>query len=82
MPVIIPWVGGTCLAVEKGMNAATMNFYCGLFESVDIILILHVLRPGDLFFDVGASVGTFTVLASGVSRNPLKNPLEYCHVQG
>lgn len=68
MPVIIPWVGGTCLAVEKGMNAATMNFYCGLFEPVDMVFILHVLRPGDLFLDVGASVGTFTILASGVSR--------------
>ena len=50
MPVIIPWVGGTCLAVEKGMNAATMNFYCGLFEPVDMVFILHVLRPGDIFF--------------------------------
>lgn len=27
---------------------------------------LHFLRPGDLFLDIGANVGTYTVLASGV----------------
>ena len=68
MPVVIPWIGGTKLAVEKGMNAATMNYYCKLFEAVDMTLLLHVLRPGDMFLDIGANVGTFTVLASGVAH--------------
>ena len=28
--------------------------------------VLHLLRPGDLFADVGANVGSYTVLAAGV----------------
>jgi FkbM family methyltransferase len=30
--------------------------------------LLHVLRPNDLFVDVGANVGSYTVLASSVCR--------------
>ena len=29
--------------------------------------MLHALRPGDVFFDVGANVGTYTVLAAKVA---------------
>ncbi|MDD5034068.1 MAG: FkbM family methyltransferase [Methylococcaceae bacterium] len=29
-------------------------------------LVLHSLRPGDLFVDVGANVGSYTILAGGV----------------
>ena len=29
--------------------------------------VLHALRPGDVFFDVGANVGTYTVLAAKVA---------------
>ena len=31
-------------------------------------LLLHFLRPGDLFLDVGANIGSYTILASGVVR--------------
>jgi len=33
-----------------------------------MMLCLHCLRHGDLFFDIGANVGSYTVLASGVCR--------------
>jgi FkbM family methyltransferase len=66
MPVIVPWVGGTSLVIETGMTGATMNFYCGLHEAADMAFVLHALRPGDSFLDVGANVGTYTILASGV----------------
>jgi FkbM family methyltransferase len=31
-------------------------------------LTVHLLREGDLFVDIGANVGSYTVLASGVLR--------------
>jgi FkbM family methyltransferase len=68
MPVIVPWVGGTSLVIETGMTGATMNLYCGLHEAADMAFVLHVLRPGDVFLDVGANVGTYTILASGVAQ--------------
>lgn len=52
--------------VSRGMSGATGNIYCGLHECPDMAFVLHLLRPGDLFVDVGANVGSYTVLASRV----------------
>jgi FkbM family methyltransferase len=64
--LIVPWVDDAWLAVRHGMTGATGNIYCGLHEFADMAFVLHVLRPGDLFVDIGANVGTYTVLASKV----------------
>lgn len=66
--VLIDWVGGQQLAVQHGMKGATANIYVGLHEFADMMLPLHFLRESDLFFDIGANVGVYTVLASGVCR--------------
>ena len=52
--------------VRRGMTGATGNVYVGLHEFADMGFVLHFLRPGDLFVDVGANVGSYTVLASRV----------------
>lgn len=64
--VIVSWIDGTALAVHRGMTGATGNIYCGLHEFEDMAFLLHFLRPDDVFVDVGANVGSYTVLASGV----------------
>jgi FkbM family methyltransferase len=64
--VIVPWIAGTRLAVRRGMHGATGNIYCGLHEFAEMAFTLHLLRPGDLFADIGANVGSYTVLAAGV----------------
>ena len=61
------WVGKQKLVVRRGMTGATGNIYVGLHEFVEMGLLLHYLRPGDLFLDIGANIGSFTILASGVS---------------
>lgn len=55
----------THLLVSRGMTGATGNIYCGLLEYEDMAFLLHFLRPEDCFFDVGANVGVYTILASG-----------------
>jgi FkbM family methyltransferase len=50
------------------MTGATGNIYTGLHEFHDMAFALHFLRPEDVFADVGANVGSYTVLASGVAR--------------
>jgi FkbM family methyltransferase len=66
-PIVeVPWVGGAKLLVSKGMTGATGNIYCGLHEFADMGFLLHLLRKGDLFVDVGANIGSYTVLASAV----------------
>src|SRR5207248_910045 len=34
-------------------------------EVAEMAFVLHVLRPSDKFIDVGANVGSYTVLAAG-----------------
>jgi FkbM family methyltransferase len=64
----LPWIEGQRLAVRRGMTGATGNLYLGLHEFMSMALTVHFLREGDLFFDVGANVGSYTVLASGIAR--------------
>ena len=66
--VTFNWIEGTKLLVQNGMTGATGNIYCGLHEYADMSFILHALREGDLFIDVGSNIGSYTILASGVCR--------------
>jgi FkbM family methyltransferase len=66
--VIVPWIGGMRLAARRGMTGATGNIYAGLHEFADMAFTLHFLRPDDLFLDVGANVGSYTLIASGVCK--------------
>jgi FkbM family methyltransferase len=52
------------LIVNKGMTGATGNLYCGLHEYSEMLFLLHYLRKGDVFIDVGANIGSYTLLAS------------------
>ena len=45
----------------------TGNIYCGLAKFADMAFVLHVLRAGDLFVDIGANAGAYTLLASSVT---------------
>ena len=64
-PVALPFVDDTRLLVPRGMTGATGNWYSGLHEPDDMAFVLHALRPEDLFVDIGANVGSYTVLAAG-----------------
>jgi len=64
--VVVDWVEPARLALRRRMVGATGNLYCGLHEFADMAFVLHFLRPDDLFLDVGANVGSYTVLASKV----------------
>lgn len=66
-PVVVDFVGGSRLLVRPGMAGATGNVYAGLHDFEEMSFVLHALRPGDTFVDVGANVGSYTVLASAVA---------------
>jgi FkbM family methyltransferase len=65
---VVPWVSGTRLIVGAGETGLTGNLYCGLHEFTDMAFVLHYLRHEDLFVDVGANAGSYTVLAAGAAR--------------
>ncbi len=67
-PVIIPFANQSKLIVRKGMTGATGNLYTGLHEFYDMGFLLHFLKQEDVFADIGANVGSYTILASAVKR--------------
>jgi FkbM family methyltransferase len=63
-PIVYDWVNGTKFLVRRGEAGLTGNIYTGLHEFPDMGFLLHFLRPNDLFIDVGANAGSYTILAS------------------
>lgn len=63
---VLPFANGSRLRVSRGMVGATGNWYGGLDEPDEMGFLLHVLRAGDCFLDIGANVGSYTVLATTV----------------
>ncbi|HVW15740.1 MAG TPA: FkbM family methyltransferase [Mucilaginibacter sp.] len=59
------FIGPVKFYARKGLTGITGNIYTGLHEFNDMAFLLHFLRPEDTFFDVGANVGSYTLLASG-----------------
>jgi len=61
--VIFHWVNDSKVIVRAGEAGITGNVYCGLHEFPDMAFLLHALREEDLFVDIGANVGSYTILA-------------------
>jgi FkbM family methyltransferase len=62
----VDFPNGTKLLVNPHMKGAAHFIYPGLSEFDDMAFVMHFLRPEDTFLDVGANVGAFTIMASGV----------------
>jgi FkbM family methyltransferase len=62
--IVHHWVGGSRFLIRTGETGLTGNIYTGLHEFSDMGYLLHVLRNSDLFIDIGANAGSYTVLAS------------------
>ena len=82
-PVVYSYTEKTKLIIQRSMTGATGNLYCGLHEFNDMGFLLHFLRSDDLFVDVGANIGSYTVLAAGhvgasvISVEPVPKTFEY-----
>ncbi len=66
-PMIVPFVAPARLIVSKGDFGLTGNVYFGLAEMPEMAFVLHYLRPNDLFVDIGANLGSYSVLAAKVA---------------
>jgi FkbM family methyltransferase len=61
-------VDGTKFFVRAGETGLTQNIYTGLQDFEDMGFLLHFIRPSDLFVDVGANAGSYTILAGAARR--------------
>jgi len=64
-PIAFPFAENTFLFATRGMAGATGNWYCGLHEHEEMGFLLHFLRAEDTFLDVGANIGSYSILAAG-----------------
>jgi FkbM family methyltransferase len=62
-PIVYEWINGSRFIVRAGETGLTGNIYTGLHEFSDMMFVLHALRADDLFVDIGANVGSYTILA-------------------
>lgn len=67
-PRVYPWIGGSRFWLRRGWSGLTGNYYAGLNDFEEMAFLLHFLRRGDLFVDVGANMGSYTILAGAVSH--------------
>jgi FkbM family methyltransferase len=63
----VPFPNETKLLIHPLMKGAAHFISPGLCEFDEMCFVVHYLRAGDLFADVGANVGAYMLLASGVA---------------
>lgn len=66
-PMVYPFIEKTSLVVDRGMSSAELQIYTTLYDTNEMLFVMHFLRPEDTFVDVGANIGVYTVLASGIA---------------
>jgi FkbM family methyltransferase len=66
--VIVSWVDDSQFIAGQRDSGLTGNLYWGFTEYIDMVFLLHSLRPSHKFIDVGANVGAYTILASKVIK--------------
>lgn len=82
---VVPFGERSKMILHKGLTVASGNYYMGLFEFEEMAFVLHALREKDVFIDIGANIGTFTLLAASergvktVAAEPL--PETFKHLQ-
>jgi FkbM family methyltransferase len=63
-PVVIRCAEGTLMVCPPWSRMAASVAGVGLTEPTDSLFVLDVLRPGDLFVDVGANIGFYSLIAA------------------
>ena len=66
-PKVVPFANDLALWAHHGAAGSTGVVYFGLPELESMAFFAHALRREDLFVDVGANIGAFSVLAAGIS---------------
>jgi FkbM family methyltransferase len=60
--------GDVRLKVQYDFGSPILAYYLGLYENASMNFLVRYLRPGDIFADVGANIGVYSMLAAIVSR--------------
>jgi FkbM family methyltransferase len=77
------WIGGRKLLVVPGRTSSTGNYYFGLMEYPEMSFLLDYADNNDVFVDIGANVGVYSVLLGkickrGYAFEPSKSTYSIC----
>lgn len=64
----INWIEKMKFYARKGDAGLVGNIYYGLYEFEESLFLLHFMRKNDLFLDVGANLGHYSMLVSGIKK--------------
>lgn len=64
--IVYPWISGLRVLTRTGETGFTGNIYAGLHEHQEMLFCLHLLGGNDLFVDVGANIGSYSLLVSKI----------------
>jgi FkbM family methyltransferase len=62
-PILLPFTDKTEYLCWNGLTGLTGNWYYGLMEMEEMAFVLHYLNSSDTFYDIGANVGSYSILA-------------------
>jgi FkbM family methyltransferase len=62
------WINNLKFLARKGDAGIVGNIYFGLYEFEESIFLLHLIREEDTFLDVGANLGHYSLLLSGIKN--------------
>lgn len=68
-PAVYHFIENIHFYASIGEAGIVGNIYTGLADFEEMAFLLHFLNPDDLFIDIGANVGAYTLLASGVCKS-------------
>jgi len=63
-PVLLPFSDTSSYLCWKGLTGVTGNWYFGLMEMEEMSFASHFLKLDDVFYDIGANVGAYSLLTS------------------
>ena len=66
VPVTIRWIDDCLFFSSRGEYGLIGNFHYGLYEFEEMGFLLHALKPEFQFVDIGANVGSYTLIASKI----------------
>jgi FkbM family methyltransferase len=62
------WIHNLKFIARKGDAGIVGNIYFGVYEFEETIFLLHLMREEDLFLDVGANLGHYSLMLSGIKK--------------
>jgi FkbM family methyltransferase len=66
--ITVTWINNLKVNISQGDTGFTGNIYYGLQDYDDMLFTVRFLGNNDLFIDIGANCGSYSILASKVSE--------------